>query len=454
MRYSMTAKSLANRVLILMMPALAVSSLAGVLPGAFAQTQSVPAQGLQAQSAQAREAFPQTLLILEDGQALLQGGQFNAAEEFFYNAFQASRATGGFYSPEQISILENILASSLLLGKWDQFLQRSEYLERLYGQVYGLNSAEMIDGWKKLSYWHLAAAAAMDSERTVWHLIKSRTLLWQAVSQIEAKSGKFDPALAPLLYQIALRHYYIANSTQRRGITSYELRTDNPAFVSGWAQSKNATLKRDYEVGVELLQRIRGIYTNGSQADAETDAMLLLHLADWQLLFGRGGDALDHYYEAWDDLNAAGFSAEQLDRYFGRPMLLPVTDLNTRIATEEHDINKLTFSYWSSVLPGVQAPPEHPYLLTTVKGNMNMATASIDLEASGFNSDAQMRSGNASFDYQVANINWAEEPFQVNGLQAELNISLLKFRPVLITGEVVGAENVALDYIFVGPESL
>ena len=453
MRYEMTVKFLT----VLMMPALAVFMLVGTsVQAQGAQALVEQAEEAQAQEAQAQEELTEVTLMLENGQTLLQHGQVSAAEWLFYDAFQISRSNGGFYSPEQISILEHILATSLLLGKWDQFLQRSEYLERLYAQLYGLNSAEMIEGWQKLSYWHLAAAAAMDSERTVWHLIKSRTILWQAVSQIEARSGKNDPALAPLLYQIALLHYYNANSTQRRGITSYELRTDSPAFISGWAQSKNATLKRDYEVGVELLQRIRGIYASASQADAETDAMLLLHLADWQLLFGRGGAALGHYYEAWDKLNASGFTAEQLDRYFGRPMLLPVTSLNTRISTEEQkDINRLTFSYWSSVLPGVQAPPEHPFTqLKSAESSINRATANINLAASGYNSEVRGRSGNGSFDYHVADISWAEEPLPSAAMQAELNISLLKFRPVLITGEVVSAEDVALDYMTVGPESL
>jgi len=438
MRHAMTAKFLS--VLLkpaLLMPAMVISALV-VAP------------------AQAQRELPDSTLMLENGQSLLQSGQVNAAEKLFYDAFQVSRANGGFYIPEQISILENILASSLLLGKWDQFLQRAEYLERLYAQLYGVNSAQMVQGWQTLSYWHLAAAAAMDSDLTVWHLIKSRTLLWQAVSQIEALSGKNDPALAPLLYQIALRHYYTANSTQRRGITSYELRTDSPSFVSGWAHPKNATVKRDYEVGVELLQRIRGIYAVNSQADAETDAMLLLHLADWQLLFGKGGEALGHYYDAWDKLNAAGFTADQLDRYFNRPQLLPVSNLSTRFAAEQHaDINKLTFSYWSAALPGVQAPSEHPFTMLMGAGNdISKAAASIDLEASGFNSEVRGRRGNGSFDYHVADISWAEEPVNMAVAQAELNISLLKFRPVLITGEVVNAEDVALDYMTVGPASL
>jgi hypothetical protein len=407
-------------------------------------------------TAQVQSELPDSMLMLENGQTLLQSGQVNAAELLFYDAFQISRANSGFYSPQQIAILENILASSLLLGKWDQFLQRAEYLERLYAQLYGLNSAQMIEGWQKLSYWHLAAAAAMDSERTVWHLIKSRTLLWQAVSQIEARSGKNDPALAPLLYQIALRHYYFANSTQRRGITSYELRSDSPAFISGWSQSKNATLKRDYEVGVELLQRIRGIYANSNHADAETDAMMLLYFADWQLLFGRGGEALENYYEAWDMLSAAGFTEEQLDRYFGRPMLLPITSLNTLIsAGENSELNTLTFSYWSSVLPGVQAPTEHPFtLLIDAHDSISKARASIDLQPSGFNSEARGRSGNSSFDYHVTNISWTEQPLNSVLAQAESNISLLKFRPVLITGEVVSAKDITLDYMTVGPESL
>jgi len=445
MRYAMTAKfrsvllkpALVNPALLI--PALAISVLA-------------------AAPVQAQRELPDSMLMLENGQTLLQTGQADAAEKLFYDAFQISRANGGFYTPEQIPILENILASSLLLGKWEQFLQRADYLERLYAQLYGLNSAEMVEGWQKLSYWHLAGAAAMNSDRTVWHLIKSRTLLWQAVSQIEARSGKNDPALAPLLYQIALRHYYTANSTQRRGITSYELRTDSPAFVSGWAQTKNATVKRDYEVGVELLQRIRGIYAINSQADAATDAMLILHLADWQLLFGRGRDALGNYYDAWDRLNAAGFTAEQLDNYFGRPMLLPVRNLSASIdivAESENEIRNLAFSYWSAALPGVQAPMEHPFpMLKVVENGINKTTASIDLLASGFNSEARGRLSNASFDYYVSNISWAEQPLNIPSAQAELNISSLKFRPVFLKGEVVSAKDVALDYVIAGSASL
>ena len=254
-------------------------------------------------------AFP----ALESAEALLRAGQIQQAHDTLYVSFQNSRANGGFYQAEQIPILENILASSLLLGEWDEFLRRAEYLESLAYRIHG-NSAASWQVMQRLSLWHLAAAALIADERSVWHLIEARNLLWQTVSRIEAAAGPQDPRLSPMLYQILLTHYYMAYGTQRRGITSYALRTDEPVFLSGWAQESSEMRRKNYDVGLELLHRIRAIEATADPARAaESGALLQLHLADWHLLFGHEDTALDAYRATHAGHHAAGAVPRRAD---------------------------------------------------------------------------------------------------------------------------------------------
>ncbi len=399
----------------------------------------------------------ETIQLLESGEQLLGAGQFAAAENRFYEAFQASRANYGFYNAEQIPILEYIMAASLKRGNWEDFLRRAEYLERLSMQLYANNPDLKLASLESLSGWHLAAAAAMDQERSVWHFIKSRNLLWLAVSQIEGQAGRNDPRLLPLLYQIALNHYYMARSTQRRRITSYELRTDTPTFISGWSQRGTEALRKNYEIGLELLQRIRSIAATNSQSDNEMDGMALLYLADWNLLFGRGADALAGYYQAYDQLHAAKIADDELSSFFSQLSVLPVKTLDlafpeTRSTSQS---GATVFKHWSQVLPGVEAPQMHPFAMLNEAGSgiAGSAAKQVDmhlaLQITG--ADSVVRGQRISdFNYQATDIAALDNTrLSATDLASALaELAQIQFRPILLAGEAVNVQDVTVQYVF------
>ena len=400
----------------------------------------------------------ETIQLLESGEQLLAAGQFAAAENSFYEAFQTSRANYGFYNAEQIPILEYIMATSLKRGNWEDFLRRAAYLEQLSMQLYAHNPDLRLASLEALSGWHLAAAAAMDQERSVWHFIKSRNLLWLAVSQIEGQAGRNDPRLSPLLYQIALNHYYMARSTQRRRITSYELRTDTPAFISGWSLRGTEALRKNYEIGLELLHRIRNIAATNSQSDKEIDGMALLYIADWNLLFGRGADALAGYYQAYDQLHAAKITDDELSSFFSLLSVLPAKTLD--LAFPETPLTSgpgaAVFRHWSQVLPGVEAPQKHPFTMLNEAGS-GIAAASAEkqvtthfaLQIAGAVSVARgQRIGD--FNYQATDIA-AQDNTRLSATDlasALAELAQIQFRPILLAGEAVNVQDVTVQYVF------
>jgi tetratricopeptide (TPR) repeat protein len=378
------------------------------------------------------------LLAYEQGQSLLRAGNFRQAESTLYEAFQNSRADSGFYSADQLPILELILATAVLQRKWDDFGRRAEYYELLLHQLYRAESAPLAEGLARLADWHLAAAGAMASDHTVYHLIQSRTLLWRVVSGIEAAGGRHDPRLPPLLYRIVLNHFYLASSTQRRRLTSYELRSDTPTFISGWSQSSTASHRRHYRTGVELLQRIQEIFRQtGTEPYAES--LLQLHLADWHLLFGRSGESFDSYKEAYRSLAESGLERKRIEAFFAAPRPLPLQTLH--IAWEEDSLpagQYFMYQPWSRTMPGVGLPRGPAFTILSEAGSgARVATPEGIPDPLVIAATIDVMGG--AQDLRVIG-NWSNGSGNQSVEYALSELSALQFRPAMESGERVPAE--------------
>lgn len=259
--------------------------------------------------------------VLESAEQHVQAGELDAAETAFRRAFENVRADQGLFHEAQLPVLERLLATNLARQDWQQFNHYLDYHGGLTQRLYQGQPVRSALALETAADWHQRAALIQNDERRTWHLIRSRNLIWQAVSALEQASDT-QPRLAPLLYRIAILHYYLTTEASIRGLTSLEVRTDQPTRVSGWSMSGNEATRRSYAVGQELLERIRAIHARESD-NVSSLAQIDTLLGDWQLLFGRDELARDYYRKAYQALQAEPEAAPLIEQLFATRVTLP-----------------------------------------------------------------------------------------------------------------------------------
>lgn len=393
--------------------------------------------------------------LVDEGRRLMAEHAYSEAEQRYRQAWQITRINEGLYSAGQMRPIEHLLDALLAQSAWDDFDHKLEYLTSLNDHVHANDPDRYVEGLVTLSNWYRAAAAALYDSRSSWYLVRAKHLNWQAVTVVERYFGPQDLRLAPLLYRITLDHYYQAISTQRRNLSSYEYLSDAKEPVDGWSLSRNETVQRSYRIGRDNLQRIRSLYAASAPESLLTDALLLVHLADWELVFEHPERAAAYYREANVRLQEAGIAADDIQRFFNRPVVLPVRQLVLEWPLWESRWEDQPVEYfaWSSAYPGAQRP-EDP--LDTYRSRMEalMRQRAIVQLNPGTATQALTEGGNpAHFTYVVRDLDTSESPELTASLRHRVyeELPMLKLRPRLLNGRLALHEAVTLDYVFDAP---
>ncbi len=404
---------------------------------------------------------------MEQGRTLLAEGYFHAATDLYYRALETNRAELGLYNLQQIPILEQLLETHLLTRNWSGFDRRLQYLEWLQPHILGDDPVAHANALSRLADLHVAAAARIHADKSAWHLVRARQLNWQAVTVLQTHFGRDDLRLAPLLYRISLIHYYQMTSIYRRGLTSFEFRSDQPVISNGWAYSMNENQRRSYSIGVELLTRIERLYSADGNASPEAAALARVYLADWHLLFGRGNLALDIYQDVRLLLAEQGVTEDRVNAYFDRNVMLPESHMNLSLAplSDQSQADATAFHAWSDILPGVPLPNNHPaqrlaghqqilqaahvpvtVTLDTRASNTSTGnTSSASTDAS--NTARQPGSSTARFSVNIAALTMNESAGPATGQRAMHDLRALQFRPRLQNGNLLETQEVPLTYV-------
>ena len=393
--------------------------------------------------------------LLALGQTLLESEDYPAAQDAYSQALQIVRINDGLYSPTQWRVLNRVLETLLRQGKWGTFDRQMDYFKWLNQKINADNVENYVSGLTQLANWNLAAVGEIRDGKSAWYLIQSRNLIWLAVSEIEKYYGRNNPALPGLLYKIILNHYYLASSTQRRGMTSFDFKTERAVLANGWILSKNETLQRSYNIGLELLRRIGEMVAHSDSSSAESAAMMLVHEADWQLLFNNGNSALSTYQQAYDKLVSAGISSARINDFFAQPTVIPKASLTMKMSeTSSEFINGGTFIAWSRSFPGVRLPHEPLVATLSTSKKEIVSGATVLLSLGSRYSDAAVSEGAfGRYGYRVSDIkivnSFPQDPEITARVRREVGI--LQFRPRLVDGQVLAWDEISMDYVFANP---
>lgn len=382
--------------------------------------------------------------------AAMENGRLTEARQNISDALQVIKVNHGLLSPEQFPALQLLAAAyleQLDLGFFDQHLAYFEWLLRKLS-VSDFNA--YLVGTEILTSLYLDAAAVAENPNNAHYLVAAKQLNWRAVSAIEFRYGKDNLDLAPWLYNIVLTHYYQSELTRRKGMTSYDYKSTTPEIVSGWSLTKNESLEQSYSIGKELLVRIRALYANSAKASPLTDALMLTYLADWELLFDRSHSAFDLYSAAYAKVKVSDIGNATLESLFAQPAIIPPTTFSDSWPQAHGPADApINFVAWSSVFPGVHRP-ELLVAQTRRPVSKYSATANFDLSFnnSGAESAPAVETNHNSYRISKLRIDDFSPHNDLVASLAQQQISVLRFRPLLLDGKPVSGSNFRLNYVF------
>tara|TARA_Y100001933_G_C18882931_1_gene514841 strand:- start:268 stop:1032 length:765 start_codon:yes stop_codon:yes gene_type:complete len=149
--------------------------------------------------------------------ALQESGEHEAAALAFKKVWEIDRIQNGLYSESQVSIIENIIFSSMKLANWDSVNQQFEYLEHLYKRIYDTGNPKLEIGLQKISSWHISALNENLDGHRLMHLRKARGLFKMRLDIAKSTLDAQDPLLKYLKENIALsqRELYLYSDVGR-----------------------------------------------------------------------------------------------------------------------------------------------------------------------------------------------------------------------------------------------
>ncbi len=259
---------------------------------------------------------------------------------------QIQRTEFGFENPELISLLEEMITTQLHLQDWQSVADTLDHIRHLYAVNAGPDSETVLETMSRQAQWMLARVYLDRDVARADLVLDARDLYDETLRLAEEKYGEASPELIPWLYDRALSLYYlVAMLNTDNGLASTAI--DEVIHRDGMARlhSMSASgslgainlygpttrvpiVDEDEPVGVAYLRQAKGFIHDIEDIGKESNDKELLGLAalykgDLNILMQRSSGRKD-YREARDLLLEAGIDAERIDRFFARPMALPM----------------------------------------------------------------------------------------------------------------------------------
>lgn len=424
--------------------------------GAFAQTNEASIDALAlAQAAVSRlqdevssldMSLVEPLNSLADQQIGLE--QFEQAYRTLDRAMQIIRINLGLFTQAQHPLLHKKIDTLVSQGNWDDARSQLDHLVYLYTKKQEFATVELLEGFRKLSDTHLRGISDDSYEYQGFHFSRVSAGNRVALAIGEALWGEDDPRLVPLIYRV-LSHFHLEYvAINNGGRTGTEIRT--VVRGSNWVREVAEMRQYYLSVGTSLIGQVKAIYSSEQQFDQEAIAMTELYLADWLSLFNQHEEALSAYNKAYEKLLAANVNAQELDRFFSTPRLLPepaffpslslaleaqgpvVTAESLDIGLDSEADASLFFAEWSPGFPYVQ----QPYSLGGPTVSSNELTI-FSFNIGGFPDISRLLKGRRPLGFgAVENVtaltNLPEDADQQRRLLDR--VSSLRFRPKLVGG--------------------
>jgi len=400
--------------------------------------------------------------LLGLGITMKKQGDYSGAAAVFERVLHVTRINSGLHNLDQASILDQVIETNAALEDWKKVNKDYQHLHWLYRRNYDEYDPRLLTAMNKIKGWHLAAINLSTGGSRADHLLFVKELDELAIEIAERQYGEHDLRLIDYLYSLVLTHYYIAVAIQRGGQIGIEMVGNLPLSEQkqSYDEISDQIVGKSYRDGLKLLKRIMDIYTGNYEMtdESKAEAMLLIYIADWRLLFNKHGIALSMYRDAYNKLLALGIHKTTLDDYFSHPTVLPAEkliinlkiqhDLNTQISDNSalkesvHDHTGSSnhideFIAWSDAMPGLRLPsPGADSVVPEPSGRH--ATAEFDVTVKGLTKKIRI------IEYYPENRSTRSQAYET--------VWSTQFRPRLVGGKATGAADIGMHYYI--PEKL
>jgi tetratricopeptide (TPR) repeat protein len=242
------------------------------------------------------------------GHTYAAAGRYDQATVVLERALQISRQSDGLFNLDQLDLLEPLIASDLALGKGRDADRHHLYAYRVAAHHYGPRDARLIPALAKLARWY-AQTRRFSAARE----------LYAKVLAIAMPEGERLLGASIMALRGTAETYRIAYQDGAEDPNAVEAEYGPPSLESEAKYYLDDDGRRKLETAFKLI---------GAHEPPlpEARAVLLIELADWDLLKGKPDRAWPKYAEAWaalPDPGAGGAASAETDASRLNPMAYP-----------------------------------------------------------------------------------------------------------------------------------
>ena len=118
-------------------------------------------------------------------------------------ALQVTRINDGLYAPNQLAILDSIIANEASLENWPAVDNHYEFMLHLLLRIYSFEDTELEIGLEKVSSWHVSAFNNDIDDRSLEHLRRANKVFHYRLQTAEQTLDEDDPKFSFLRQNIA-----------------------------------------------------------------------------------------------------------------------------------------------------------------------------------------------------------------------------------------------------------
>jgi len=340
------------------------------------------------------------------GLAYQQKGEHGKAIKTLTRSLHLKRINNGLYSTSILPILNTLINSLAAEEQWDSVDSRYGYLEWLYEQNYNEEDIETFFLKMKMANWYLKSYNLKRQKEPIVDLLNSYKTYDQALKMAIKKYGATDLRVIAPLHEFILVNYLIATSNFIQPVMSVDLEGTVIKTTSILGKQLAALKYRSLSLGISLFKQEMDIYLNQPIINYLFVTRIKLKLADWYLMYGKRDTALNLYQAAYHYLKDHSVITKEFSELFSLPVALP---------------NFPNILVKTNVLPSDSISAS----------DANYVHASIDVTRYG----------------KVKNINFVSSNPTNNAMTSKTFklLKQVKFRPKIVEGNVISAEEVHLQ---------